>query len=122
MTIPRERSIGEETFMLHCQALNITAGLEREWRFSDRGWRFDFAWPAVKLAVEIEGGVRNMGRHQRPKGFTVDCEKYNAATLRGWAVLRFTTAMVRAGTAIDDVAMMLKGDKRCAGEDSSRVL
>ena len=66
-------------------------GYEREYRFAPpRHWRFDFAWPAVKLAVEIEGGVWSRGRHTRGKGFIADCDKYNAATMLGWRVLRFT--------------------------------
>ena len=55
-----------------------------------RGWRFDFAWPELKLAVEYEGAVFVQGRHTRGKGFVEDCEKYNAAVLLGWRVLRFT--------------------------------
>lgn len=64
----------------------------REYRFcAERLWLFDFAWPDVKLAVELEGfGARGVpGRHQRPKGFAADCEKYNTAVLLGWRVLRF---------------------------------
>lgn len=50
-----------------------------------RGWRFDWAFPAIKLAVEVEG----FGRHQTYTGYRGDCEKYNAALLHGWRVLRF---------------------------------
>lgn len=63
----------------------------REYPFHPtRKWRFDFAWPDVKVAVEIEGGIYKIGRHQRPEGFRKDCEKYNEATRLGWSVLRFT--------------------------------
>ena len=57
-----------------------------------RRWRFDFAWPAFRVAVELEGGVWTRGRHVRPKGFLADVEKYNHATRLGWAVLRLTDA------------------------------
>lgn len=50
-----------------------------------RRWRFDFAWPACKVAVELEG----RGRHQTVAGVRADCEKYNTAALMGWTVLRF---------------------------------
>jgi very-short-patch-repair endonuclease len=93
-------SKGEDEFALHCKLYKLTP--EREVRFSlTRRWRFDFAWPAKKLAVEIEGGSWKIGRHQRPQGFTADCEKYNSAVLSGWRVLRFTTEMVLSGEAID---------------------
>lgn len=54
-----------------------------------RKWRFDFAWPTQRIAVEVEGGVFARGRHTRPAGFIADCEKYSCAALDGWMVLRF---------------------------------
>jgi len=60
-----------------------------------RRWRFDFAWPDWKLAVEIEGGVFAHGRHTRGKGYEADCEKYNAAAVLGWTVLRYTPDMLQ---------------------------
>jgi very-short-patch-repair endonuclease len=75
-------------------ANEIDASFVQEHRFSERKWRFDFAWPAKALAVELEGGSWVRGRHNRPQGFENDCEKYNAAALLGWRVLRFTTGMV----------------------------
>lgn len=62
-----------------------------------RKWRFDFAYPIKKIAVEIEGGVWTGGAHTRGRGFEEDCEKYNAATLLGWRVFRFTGEMVERG-------------------------
>lgn len=53
-----------------------------------RKWRFDYAIPAHKIAIEVEGGVWTGGRHTSPKGFLGDIEKYNAATVMGWRVLR----------------------------------
>jgi very-short-patch-repair endonuclease len=71
-----------------------------EYRFDAvRRWRLDFAWPAHKLGVEVEGGVYTQGRHVRPAGFTKDCEKYNSAAGQGWTVLRFTAQQVRSGQA-----------------------
>lgn len=63
----------------------------REHRFHPiRMWRFDFAWPDRKVAVEIEGGVFVRGRHSTGIGFTADTEKYNQAVILGWKVLRYT--------------------------------
>lgn len=50
-----------------------------------RKWRFDFAFPSVKLAIEIDG----RGRHQTVAGTRGDCEKHNEALRMGWRVLRF---------------------------------
>lgn len=63
-----------------------------EYRFAyPRRWRFDFAWPDALVAVELEGGHFVSGRHSRGVGFRQDCDKYNAAVLAGWRVLRFTS-------------------------------
>jgi very-short-patch-repair endonuclease len=73
-----------------------------EYRFHPtRRWRFDFAWPDKKIALECEGGTWKYGRHNRPKGFEDDAEKYNEAGLLGWMVLRCTTNQIKDGRAID---------------------
>ena len=65
-----------------------------------RRWRFDIAWPTFMLALEIEGGTSNRGRHNRPVGYEKDCEKYNNAILLGWRVLRVTSRQVMEGEAL----------------------
>jgi very-short-patch-repair endonuclease len=68
-----------------------------EFRFyPDRAWRFDFAWPAEKIAVELEGGIWSGGRHTRGKGFQEDCVKYYSAGMSGWTVFRLTGGMICA--------------------------
>lgn len=69
-------------------------GLEivKEYKFHPgRKWRFDYAFPALRIAVEIDGGVWTYGRHNNAKGYIGDMEKLNAAASMGWLVLRFTT-------------------------------
>lgn len=95
------RSVLEEQLALHIRADKLPEPT-REFRFhASRRWRFDFAWPLLRLAAECEGITFEGGRHQRAKGFGMDCEKYNLATLAGWRVLRFTKAMIDRGDAID---------------------
>ena len=104
--IPQPLSPGEEAFALHCRVLFHPANQpEREFRFHPvRMWRFDFAWPLYKIAVEIEG----RGRHQSFGGFVKDAEKYNRAAIMGWRVLRYTPAMVTRGDAINDIVEALR--------------
>lgn len=93
-------SAPERDFEIQLRATGV-GGWEREYRFAaPRRWRFDFAWSAVKLAVEIEGGVWSSGRHTRGAGFEADCEKYAVATVLGWRVLRVTPTHVRDGRAL----------------------
>lgn len=72
-----------------------------EYKFHpSRRWRFDFAWPRKKIAVEVEGGTAYRSRHTTMAGFEADCEKYNEAALMGWTVLRVTSKMVKDGRAL----------------------
>lgn len=66
---------------------------EREYLFAwpVRGWAFDFCWPTLKIALELEGGTFMAGRHTRGAGHREDCDKYNEAALRGWLLLRIET-------------------------------
>lgn len=71
-----------------------------EYRFhKERKWRFDYAWPAYKVALEVEGGVfgftdpktgqrRTGGAHGSITGIKRDMEKYNYAGAMGWIVIR----------------------------------
>ncbi len=80
----------------------------REYRFhAVRKWRFDFAVPQYKVAVEIEGGIFASGRHTRGIGFVNDCEKYNAAVTEGWAVLRYPAHEVKP-EAIAQIMQVIK--------------
>jgi very-short-patch-repair endonuclease len=75
---------------------------EREYHFHPtRRWRFDFAWPGVRLAVEIEGLSSGKSRHTTFAGYAEDTVKYNTAALMGWRVLRFTQSQIRSGEARD---------------------
>jgi len=105
---PRAPSKLEERFARDLRALKVLEP-QREYRFAPpRMWRIDFAWPDRKVAVEIEGGVWTNGRHTRGSGFVADCEKYNAAVLAGWKVLRFTEGSVLDGSAVELVARLLR--------------
>ena len=72
--------------------------LEREVTFAKpRRWRFDFAHMASRTAIEVEGGAFG-GRHVRPTGFLGDAEKYLAAFLAGWRVVRLTSPQLTPET------------------------
>lgn len=72
-----------------------------EYRFDQvRKYRFDFAWPELKVACEVEGGTFQGGRHTRGLGYHNDCKKYNLATEQGWRVFRFDALLVNSGDAI----------------------
>ena len=66
-----------------------------------RKWRVDLCWPDQKLALEIEGGVFINGRHVRPTGFIKDIEKYNALSILGYSLLRFTPQQMESCESYD---------------------
>lgn len=93
-----QKSQLEEAFANQVKVLGLPKP-KREFKFhGERGWRFDFAWPDRKVAVEIEGGIWVNGGHSRGKAFMDDCEKYNEAALEGWMVLRIVVNHIRSGS------------------------
>ena len=52
-----------------------------------RPYTWDFAWPAVRLLIEIHG----FGRHNSIAGLAGDCAKMRAALAAGWMVIPITS-------------------------------
>ena len=95
----------ERILRFHLRAAGLDDGLAEQVRFHPtRRWRFDFAWPAELLAVEVDGGLYVRGRHSRPGGQRGDMEKANEAILAGWRVLRVTREHLRSGEALGWIA------------------
>lgn len=93
--VPRsDRSKQKEYIELNltywCNQKAVT--LEREVQFDQqRKFRFDWAIPAWKIAVEFEGGIfQAQSGHNTAKHYTKDTDKYNLAQQLGWTVYRFT--------------------------------
>jgi very-short-patch-repair endonuclease len=94
------RSEHEELFAMQLRAAKLR-GWERDAKLiQGRKWEYDFSHCIYKIIVEIEGGIWTGGRHVSGAGFQKDCEKYNAATLRGYRLFRFTPEMVASGEAL----------------------
>jgi very-short-patch-repair endonuclease len=80
----------------------------REHRFHpSREWRFDFADLGARVAIEVDGGTHNGGRHVRGTGFAEDRRKRNEAVRLGWRVLEFDARMVRSGEAAEVTGRVL---------------
>jgi very-short-patch-repair endonuclease len=99
----------EALFALQLRATGLPTPVKQHKFHPKRKWLFDFAWPELKIAVEIEGGTYTGGRHVRPEGFREDAIKYNNATMLGWSVYRFTSDMVKKGDAIDFIKGAFNG-------------
>jgi hypothetical protein len=93
-------------FEKHLKELGLT--FFPEFRFhKERKWRLDYILTDESgacllrgaTAIEIEGAIWSRGRHTRGKGYQADLDKYNAATMMGYRVLRFSTHDVLTGRA-----------------------
>ena len=75
-------------------------GVRNEYQFDpERKWRFDTAFPKVKVAVEIDG---TLGRHSTPSGEAKDNEKLNRALELGWKVFRYNSAQLGSKQKVTD--------------------
>lgn len=95
-----------------------------EYRFHPvRRWRFDYAWPARRVACEVDGGQWRAGggRHNGDP----DREKLNTAAALGWRVLRFSHQALETDPAgcvgLAAAALVLGGDpggfRETSGDD-----
>lgn len=96
--IPRRKVLSStasekvDLFLNYLQQQFPQAEVVKELQFHpDRKWRFDYAFPSRKIAIEIDGAIWTLGRHNRPRGYLNDMEKLNTAASMGWLVLRFST-------------------------------
>jgi hypothetical protein len=112
-------------FLLQCRVRNLEAPV-RELKFHPtRDWRFDYAWPAQKIALEVEGvvygaGGQLTGRHVHASGFREDCLKYGEAFRLGWTVLRVLPEQISSGLAADWLAARMTGAPMSPGWELSR--
>lgn len=68
---------------------------ERNYKFcKPRKFELDFAWPVLKIAVEVQGMV-----HRIKERYQQDTEKMFFEHLFGWRVLRVTGKDIKSGRA-----------------------
>lgn len=72
----------------------LLKGMAREFQFCERKWRFDLAYPAHLLAIEIQGGrwKAGGGRHMTAGDF----EKMQRACALGWRVFPVLPAQLKS--------------------------
>lgn len=68
----------------------------------DRDLELDYAWPAVKVAVEVQGMA-----HRIKAKFKRDIEKRALALLAGWRILEVGGEEVRSGKALEWLRQLL---------------
>lgn len=100
--LPRAASPIAALLELHMRAHKLPAP-QPEYRFlEERRFRFDYAWPRLGLAVEVDGEV-----HRIKSRFHADIEKHALALLAGWTILRVGGREVRSGVAVQWIGKMI---------------
>lgn len=92
---------------------------ELQFRFHpERRWRLDFAFPDVRVGVELDGGIfaaengGEIGKHARGAGRCADMEKRNAAAELGWLILNYGPPHVRTGEAALQIERIITARRR----------
>jgi len=107
-TVKKKRAIAastlEKKFQANWNKTYPATKLVREYKFSDtccrtgcrqRGYRFDFAHPKSKVAIEIQGGTHlPYGAHSSAAGLQRDYEKLAIASSKGWRVFMLSGSMI----------------------------
>jgi hypothetical protein len=102
-----------------------------------RKWRFDYAWPLFKVALEQDGGVwRKGGGAHTGVGHIRDIEKGNQAVRLGWRVLHIvpenlcrleTVELVKESLGLCRAPMNASGEistlrvMDCSGKDVTKT-
>lgn len=120
LTIQAERTKWEDMFDFQCRAAGLPE-MEREYIVPDDDFLsnkpFDFAWPDLRVLIEIDGGTwmrtgsGRSGGHAHPKRIEEDNRKRNWARAIGYAVLQFTGGQVESGDAVSLVEAVIEMQK-----------
>lgn len=88
--------------------------VEREFVFAPpRKWRSDWRIVDTKILIEFEGGLfqKRAAGHSSVSGILRDVQKYNAAAIAGWIVIRITPKFIPTGEALKWVEDALKSSR-----------
>lgn len=98
----KNKTLKTDAFM---KLIDIELGLEvwREFYFStERLYRFDYAIPEYKVAIECNGGIWAKGNsgHSSGKGIMRDMDKNNLAQSLGWNLISVTPGQLMTSYTI----------------------
>ena len=102
MPVRLNRAHGKPEDLLdwHLQASHLPTPVRQFRATPPRKFAWDFAWPALRLLVDVQGGTWKLGGHSSGTGIARDAVKLNLATLAGYRVLLVTTNHVQSGQAL----------------------
>ena len=92
----------EQTLAWQIKAAGLPQPCPEYLAIPGRKFRFDFAWPEIKLLVEVQGGTfaKSKTGHSSGLGINRDCEKTVLAQLAGWRVFPLDEKHITSGKAL----------------------
>jgi hypothetical protein len=101
---------GEESFLFWCRVAKLPEPARNYAEaIPGRNFELDFAWPSIKVGVEIQGGIwrKGGGAHSRPTKIIRDMEKHNLLLDHGWRVWHFLPEHCTRGSAVQHMARVV---------------
>ena len=100
-----KKEFAELSLKLHLRSSDLIKSLDLKWihrhKFMvDRKFEFDFAFPTIKLAIEVQGGIWIVGGHTKGVGIKQDHDKNQNACALGWQMLYCCPDDIKKGIAI----------------------
>lgn len=94
-TAKKSTGLSHEDLLVALLKQEGLTGFKRQFAFNKpRKHLADIAFVELGVLIEVEGGLWVYGRHNRPQGFMDDCEKYNAAAIKGYRLIRIPTPWI----------------------------
>lgn len=78
----------DRVFVTALKQLGLPEPVAEYCHIPKRKFRLDFAYPDIKMGLEIDGGIYNRKAHGSITGILRDIEKSNLGLVEGWSVLR----------------------------------
>jgi len=101
----------EDLFAFQLDSAGLTGYIREYQAIPGRKFRFDFAFVAERLLVEINGGTYSKGAHSTGTGIARDYEKIRLGQVCGWTVYPFDTKEAKNGDALSAVEKFIRGEK-----------
>lgn len=103
---PKESKLERRIVQQLAENPDIPAAQRNYLFLPDRDFEMDFAWPALRAGLEVQGLA-----HRIKGKFKRDIEKRALAMLAGWRVLEVGGDQVRSGKALEWLRMLLETRK-----------
>lgn len=98
-------------------------GFKQNARFiTGRKYEADFYWPALRLIVEVDGGIwMKYGGHTSGTGYSDDRVRDVLALRNGIVTVRVTTGQVKSDYAIENIIPILQDRAREVGYEGDDI-